>query len=307
MSSIPGFGVALLKRAMDLANKAYYGKSSFGSNLIKYSTDNKKYHPNYFVVDEPDILFLVVRGSGSEADWQTNFDYHEQKINFGKYPIFCHNGFYQSAKNIFDEVKSTVLEKGANKKVIVTGHSLGGAVTSPLALLFMTSDDTKKLNTYAIPFAPAPSLGFIPKDLNSRFATIVNNDDIVTTLCIPCLYNMIKPLIPPSGIPKAFLKAVLKSSLKSLKSSSVQFGDNLYNSAMASIDSIVEDLSTYHNDKTTLRVKYISGIIYHPKENAQLSKSIVSPASFTTLSISVTCITDHIPSKYINLISSLSD
>ena len=122
MSAIPGFGVALLKRAMDLANKAYSGKKVFGNSLVKYSMSNKKHHPNYFVVDEPDTLFVVVRGSGSDADWQTNFDYHEKTVKFGKYSIYCHGGFYQSAKNIFDEVKSTVLEKGANKKIIVTGH-----------------------------------------------------------------------------------------------------------------------------------------------------------------------------------------
>jgi len=291
---------------MDLANKAYSGKSAFGNQLIKYSTNNKKYHPNYFVVGSEETLFVVVRGSGSDADWQTNFDYHETAQKFGSDSIYCHTGFYKSAENIFNEIKDTI-KTNTYKQVIVTGHSLGGAVTQVLGLMIMTNEATKDLVTYAIPFAPAPALQYIPKAYYKRIASIVNNDDIVTKLCIPCLYNMVKGLIPASGVPKIFLKAALKTSLKAIKNNGLPFGESLYNNAMGSIDGIVDDLAEYHNNKSYLKVKYISGVIYRFTENSKVSNSIASPSSFQTLSISITCVQDHVPANYVSLLQKVKD
>ena len=307
MSKIPGFGVALLKRAMDLANKAYEGRGAFlDDNVVFYSMDNKEYHPNYFLLDFDDSLFVVIRGSGSDEDWATDFDFNETVETYGNYKISSHRGFYLATKNIFAEMKPTLL-KYTNKRIFITGHSLGGSITTDLLVMMLTDEDTKNLDAYAIAFAPAPALAPIPDHINERLVSIVNNADIVTTLCIPALYNLVKPLIPKFGIPRIFMKILLKIILTAVRENGVAFGEKLYNASMNAIDVIVDNLDNYFDDPTSLQLKHIGGTIYKMTRGAVLSESVASPDDFKYLSISLSCVSDHIQNNYIQLLQSITD
>ena len=305
--SIPGFGVALLQRAMDYANRAYQGTSAFsGFKMITSNTKNSKYHPNFFVIESDSSLYIVVRGSGSGGDWETNFDYREQYGTFGNTKIRCHGGFLKAAQNTFDAIKDKIKDYKGN--VYVTGHSLGGCVSIPLGLLIMTDSNTKNLKTSVLAFAPAPTLEYIPSTYTTRIVTIANDQDIVCTMSIPCCHNLVKPLIPKSGVPKALLKTALKISLRYLEKNKETFGENLYNAAMNSIDSIVDDLAEYHKSSSYLHVKYLPGLIYKlDDEHTKLSTCVSSPSQFNTLSISAASISDHYQSDYIYMLSRLTD
>jgi hypothetical protein len=290
---------------MDLANKAYDGKAAFsGFNVIKCNEANSKYHPNYFLIDNDDALYVVVRGSHSGVDWETDFDFAEVTKKFGSESITCHRGFYNSALNIFNEIKST-LKQYSSKNIIVTGHSLGGAVTSVLGVLIMLDSATKNLKSYAIAFAPAPALSYVPASVNKRLVSIVNNKDIITTLCIPATYNLIKGAIPEGGFNKLAVKIALTAAMAGLKKLGVPFGDDLYNAATGSIDSIVDAVAMYHEDKNSLKVKHIGGVIYRLTKNCKLANSIASPSDFETISVSFTCVNDHVPANYVSLLETV--
>ena len=305
--AIPGFGVALLRRAMDYANRAYEGASAFKEfQIIKSSKQNSYLHPAYFVFESDSSLYVVVRGSHSSEDWQTNFEYTEKTVNFGVDSIRVHGGFYESAKNIYSEIKDVL--KNYQGNIYVTGHSLGGCVSIPLGLMIMTEKETKGRNSYVLAFAPAPVVEFIPRSLLNRIVTIANDKDIVCTLSVPCCYNLIKPLIPKSGVPKALLKSAFKITIKYLNQNKETFGDSLYKAAMNSIDKIVDDLADYHKDKSCLHVKFLTGLIYKlDDEHSRLETCISSPSAFDTLSISAQSVADHYQSDYISMLEKLSD
>ena len=307
MSGISGFGVALLRRAMDFANNAYTGKSAFSKyDLIKYSTSNPKYHPMYYVFEDDNDLWIVIRGTGSDNDWETDFDYAEKSVKFGTQTVKVHGGFYKSATNILNEIKPKII--GYSGRVYVTGHSLGGSITTVLSLLIMSDPDTKSLQTYGLAFAPAPSVSYIPTAYNKKIASIVYSNDIVPTLSIPCTHNLINPLIPKSGVPKVFLKSALKVAIKFLSENNEAFSKSLYKAAIASIDGIVDTLSAYHKNQSVLSVKTLQGLIYKLDESSlKLKQALISPSAINTLSISASSINAHYQKSYIDILNKATD
>jgi hypothetical protein len=305
MSAIPGFGIALLKRTMDLANRAFSGRSALShENIVFCRTVNKEYYPNYFLIDAKDAFYIVIRGSACDEDWVTDLDFNETTKQFGEYTINCHSGFYKATKNIFEEMKPTLL-KYTDRKVIITGHSLGGAITTSLAVMMLTHPETRDMDVYAIAFAPAPTLAYIPDFIAKRMVSIVNNDDIVPTLCIPALFNLIKPAIPSFGVPRVFMKIIFKILLTAIKENGAPFSDKLYDAGMEMVDVIVDQLDDYFDDQTCLKVKYLGGTIYHVKKGSSISQSIVPPSRFDLLSISTTSFSDHDNEEYFRLVNTL--
>ena len=305
--TIPGFGVALLRRAMDFANRAYEGAASFSEfKIIAQYKENSLFHPAYFVFESDSSLYVVVRGSHSTEDWQTNFEYKEKTVNFGEDSMKVHGGFYESAKNIYSEIKDKIKKYKGN--IYITGHSLGGCVSIPLGLMIMTEKETKELKSYVIAFAPAPVVEFIPRALLKRIVTVANDKDIVCRLSIPCCHNLIRALIPKSGVPKALLKSALKLTLKHMQEHKETFGDTLYHAAMNSINKIVEDLANYHNDRGYVHVKYLTGLIYKlDDQHSKLETCISSPAKFNSLTVSSKSVNDHYQSAYISMLEHLYD
>jgi len=273
--AIPGLTLPLLQRAMDLADKAYGGAKAFsGEKLIRAYEPPGMFHPHYFIIEDNDYLWIINRGTCSGDDWKTNFVFNESARKFGDEMIVVHEGFYFSAKNVFADMKETILKYG-NKRILMTGHSMGGAVTTMLHTMILTDPTTKFLDLYSIAFAPAPALEYVPQYANDRLISIVDHDDIIPTFCVPALYNVVKPIIPKWGIPKVFLKIIIKISLTALKENGVPFGEDLYVACMGAIDTIIDRLSDYIKDQTCLKIKYLGGTIYRLKAGNVFSQSIV--------------------------------
>jgi len=117
-----------------------------------------------------DTVYITFRGSDGTADWLDNFKFFKKPVKSIKYnkktipyegissKIKVHSGFvkqYKSVRqNILDNVR--VKRRAGFKKVIVTGHSLGGALATicSLDLQYNIPD----IEVVCIPFA-SPRVG----------------------------------------------------------------------------------------------------------------------------------------------------
>eukprot|EP01035_Chromulina_nebulosa_P026185 gene26185-34249_t len=86
---------------------------------------------------EEDVVFVGLRGTrGSHiGDWSRNLNLMPVDVDGGR----IHSGFRQCAKEVHTHVLSELIAQDKKKKIVITGHSKGGAVATALLLLMLTS------------------------------------------------------------------------------------------------------------------------------------------------------------------------
>ena len=131
-------------------------------------------------------LIIGFIGTDTKQDWKQNFDFLTAEIEPNT-SIYCHEGFLQQ----YCEIKSYINDKLANFKgenVFITGHSLGGALSTLCG--YFTKTHFSKFNVKIITFG-APRSGdanfVIWYNENIKdFTRVVNHYDAICNL-------------PPSG------------------------------------------------------------------------------------------------------------
>lgn len=86
---------------------------------------------------ETQTTYVIFRGSESNTDWITNFNFNQAKI----YPYAgtsasgteIHEGFVKAYFSVRDEIHR-YFKQSSRQEVIVTGHSLGGALATICAV-----------------------------------------------------------------------------------------------------------------------------------------------------------------------------
>ncbi len=86
--------------------------------------------------EEHSRIFLAFRGSDSKDDWRSNIQFRQQIYPYGdesKTDVRLHRGFMAAYFAVRDRVLD-VMKQHPSATVIVTGHSLGGALATVAAL-----------------------------------------------------------------------------------------------------------------------------------------------------------------------------
>lgn len=152
----------------------------------------KKNHNSFLVKEKGDFLFFAFTGSSEVADWLSNFKFLKvSRDGMGR----IHDGFADS----WDELRPMVyshLAGDKKRKIVLTGHSLGGALAT-LAAMWLKRDGYNVVEcvTFGAPRIGNYTFREVYKSLRIPTFRFVHGYDIVPT--IPrLLYFHVGELVP---------------------------------------------------------------------------------------------------------------
>ncbi|KAL8958030.1 MAG: hypothetical protein Q9193_004838 [Seirophora villosa] len=143
----------------------------------------------YIAVDDTNrIIVLAIRGSVSKKNWQADWNMVRVRINFC-HDCRVHRGFHHSWYEIRDAVMENMkkaVEMHPDYRIVVTGHSLGGAVAT------LAAGDLRRLDEHFRTTTELYTFGS-PRVANKKAATwltaqsrfswrITNGNDLVPRL-----------------------------------------------------------------------------------------------------------------------------
>lgn len=167
------------------------------SNIVFECDKSDYYRVPYFIVDsdELDTIFIAFRGSACAKDWHVDFLAAAIEYENGH----VHEGVYFTALNIFNDIKEKVREISMShnkRKIIATGHSLGGAVAGMISILF--NEEMIDLNVRAVCLAPVASLSKEVWDFSHEYIqSYINYGDLVPFISYYNTYHL-----PENSLPK---------------------------------------------------------------------------------------------------------
>ena len=129
-----------------------------------------------------DVNIIAFTGTFSIDEWESDFDYKQVSLGSGK----VHQGFNSIYNNVKDAIRGFI-QKNPKKMLIVTGHSLGGA------LAVLGSYDLADLDAGVVMYSFAsPRVGnneFV-KDFNIKVThkyRVYNTSDVIPTVPFPVM------------------------------------------------------------------------------------------------------------------------
>ena len=130
-----------------------------------------------FVASSSQAIVVSFRGTQQTSDWLINLNIATKSTNYG----WVHRGFYFALHSVKNQVERALDHFDAQqKKVILTGHSLGGAVATIGAAEWFGKYPISGIYTFG-----QPAVGFstlrssIEVIYPQKFYRFVNDDDIV--------------------------------------------------------------------------------------------------------------------------------
>lgn len=138
------------KQAVVLANDAYLPPAQF---IAKYQSPDyeliaaKALSINYYIFRQKNQLIVVFEGTNDLRSLQTDLQVGESSF-LNLFGTQVHKGYYSEAQLAYKKVAPLVTKE---QQVIVTGHSLGGAVAHLLAALLYKEGYNVRLFTFGEP------------------------------------------------------------------------------------------------------------------------------------------------------------
>ncbi len=135
-----------------------------------------------------DKLYIVFRGSDKSIDWMNNFQLRQQVYPYGdsNSEVKFHQGFMMAYFAVRDGLLKA-MEQFEGQRVIVTGHSLGGALATIAALDIQYNFGKANQLTFIVNTFGAPRVGnkALTESYNRRIANsyrFIYGWDIVTRI-----------------------------------------------------------------------------------------------------------------------------
>lgn len=148
---------------------------------ISYSRNKSKESPNVVIFKKDDIVYCIFRSTKTKMEMKKDIDFSQV--------LGVHSGF----RDIFNDVHPNVLRvinKHAEEgdKIILFGHSLGGALVDLTSKMIMTSYPSLWKRTLAFSsgaprvFTPERSDEFSSDKMINNYYKIINDADVVNQL-----------------------------------------------------------------------------------------------------------------------------
>lgn len=128
-----------------------------------------------FVAWTPAAVVVAFRGTASPGDWLADLNIQSTKRDYG----IVHRGFYTAFKVVEPQLRAA-LGGVAGRPVVLTGHSLGGALAAVAAAEWADAFPVASLYTYGQPATGKHGFAnFLAAKYPDRIFRVVNDDDIV--------------------------------------------------------------------------------------------------------------------------------
>jgi hypothetical protein len=142
--------------ASQLASDAYLSPQEFVEKYPKYTISTSvTYGVRYYILENTQHTIITIMGTNNTRNLITNITAREHPF-LDDETILVHEGFYDVAKKIFQTIKLDT-----SKNVVVTGHSLGGAVALLYSAMLYEKGIDITLYTFGMP--PIVNKAFLKK------------------------------------------------------------------------------------------------------------------------------------------------
>ncbi|MCT0213676.1 MULTISPECIES: lipase family protein [unclassified Synechococcus] len=130
-----------------------------------------------FVAGSEDLVLVSFRGTESVADWLSNLKLlSTDSGRFG--PV--HAGFLEQFRALQQEIEA-ILRSAPDRRLVITGHSLGGAIAVLAAASWVGELPLHALHTFGQPMAgKAAFASFVQRQFEARYFRHVNGADVVS-------------------------------------------------------------------------------------------------------------------------------
>ncbi len=174
---------------------AYWNEPQFESLGASWNWDGfhfiKQGNTECFVAGNSDQAIVAFRGTEMMKlkDWLTDLDVLGTTESYGK----IHRGFRKAFDSVSDQLKRAINSIGV-RQLILTGHSLGGALALIAAAEWSDVYDVRSIYTFGQPAVGNDDfVEFLTDKYSNRYVRFVNDDDIV-------------PMVPPNYSHAGLLK-----------------------------------------------------------------------------------------------------
>ncbi|VVP53136.1 lipase family protein [Pseudomonas fluorescens] len=178
----------------------------FDDSVNTEGTDTQAY-----ITHHDEMILIAVRGTAEEADGYRDAD--AEQVPFAQGDGKVHNGFYGAAKAVRGFITNYLDKFYSGQKLVITGHSLGGAVALILSEMLRRDEEFSPdilLYTYGSPRAGDES--FVKGASALKHHRTVNHNDPVPS--VPATWmNTVKPRHLVATVPVMALNAPVGMSL----------------------------------------------------------------------------------------------
>lgn len=128
-----------------------------------------------FVASDSNTAIVAFRGTESLGDWISNLNTLSRTKSYG----IVHRGFLNAFEIVKNELERVLHTMSVNS-ILLTGHSLGGALATVAAAEWQGSFPINGVYTYGQPAVGKQKFpSFIRENYNQKFFRFVNDDDVV--------------------------------------------------------------------------------------------------------------------------------